>query len=141
SDPIARNLYRNFQTRIRERGERCAFICSGSVAIAIAGSSGQQRVALFPVCLKRATLHTSGEHVKVTVSEDEAWQLNPVLQAHLKGFGIQLPEGLSGDPVEATNLVRAQLGNRAQHVEADSYVGLFSSQQMVVQARLGEPLL
>src|SRR5205807_10003987 len=49
SDPIARNLYRNFQTRIRERGERCAFICSGSVEIAIAGSSGQQRVALFPV--------------------------------------------------------------------------------------------
>lgn len=27
SEPIARNLYKNFQTRIRERGEHCAFIC------------------------------------------------------------------------------------------------------------------
>ncbi|HXQ35917.1 MAG TPA: hypothetical protein VN843_18015, partial [Anaerolineales bacterium] len=44
-------------------------------------------------------------------------------------------------PPNATNWVRVQLGNRAQQVTTDSYVGLFSSQQMVVQARLGEPVL
>ena len=27
SDPIARNLFKNFQTRIRERGEHSGFIC------------------------------------------------------------------------------------------------------------------
>ena len=31
SEPIARNLYKNFQTRIRERGEHCAFICYGQL--------------------------------------------------------------------------------------------------------------
>ena len=53
SDPIARNLYRNFQTRIRESGEHCACICCGAVDKTIAGGVGQQpRVALFPDCLK-----------------------------------------------------------------------------------------
>ena len=41
SDPVARNLFRNFQMRIRERGEHCAFICYGSVELLIAGTSGQ----------------------------------------------------------------------------------------------------
>ena len=142
SDPIARNLYRNFQTRIRERGEHCAFICFGAVEMAIAGTTGQQqRIALFPVCLKRATLHTSGEHIKATVSEDEIWQLNPVLAAHVRGFGIDVKSDSSVHPQEATNWLKAQLGNRAQVVNDDSYVGLFSSQQMVVQERLREPLL
>ena len=35
SDPIARNLQKNYQTRIRERGERCAFVCFGSVEMVI----------------------------------------------------------------------------------------------------------
>src|SRR3990172_12871862 len=52
SEPIARNLYKNFQTRIRERGEHCAFICFGAVEMALAGGVGQQpRTTLFPVCL------------------------------------------------------------------------------------------
>lgn len=142
SDPIARNLHKNFQTRIRERGEHCAFICCGSVEMTIAGGVGQQpRTALFPVSLKRASLQTSGEQVKVTVDEEEPWQFNPVLQAHLKGFGIGISAGVLDDPVQSTNWVRSQLGNRALQVRADSYVGLFSSQQMVAQARLGEPSL
>lgn len=64
SDPITRNLYKNFQTRIRERGERCAYICSGSVEMTVAGGVGQQpRTSLFPVCLKRASLQKSGEQI------------------------------------------------------------------------------
>src|ERR1035441_7816614 len=56
-DPISRNLYKNYQSRIRERGERCAFICYGAVEMTIAGGQGQQpRTALFPVYLKRASL-------------------------------------------------------------------------------------
>ena len=137
SDPIARNLFKNFQTRIRERGEHCAFICSGAVEMTLAGAIGQQsRTALFPLCLKRAALQTSGTNVKVTVQEDEVWQFNPVLEAHLQGFGIHVPAGLADNPGEATNWVKAQLGNRASQVKTESYIGLFSSQQMVVQARL-----
>ncbi len=139
SDPVARNLYKNFQTRIRERGEHCAFVCSGSVRLTIAGGIGQQsREALFPICLKRASLHVTGEQIKVMVSEDEGWQFNPVLQAHLKGFGIGVPASCGDNPSQATNWVKAQLGNRASEVRAESHVGLFSSQQMVVQARLTE---
>lgn len=142
SDPISRNLHKNFQTYIRERGEHCAFVCSGSVEMTLAAGVGQQpRTALFPVCLKRATLHTSGEQIKATVSEDEVWQFNPVLAAHLKGFSIQVPASVADDPSQATNWVRSQLGNRASQVKGDSYVGLFSSQQMVIQARLTEPPL
>ena len=91
SEPIARNLYKNYQTRIRERGEHCAFICSGTVEMTLAGAVGQQpRAALFPVCLKRASFQTSGDKVKVTTSEDEAWRFNPVLEAHLRAFDIRL---------------------------------------------------
>ena len=50
ADPIARNLHKNYQTRIRERGEHCAFICSGSVEMIVAGGiEGKQRKQLFPV--------------------------------------------------------------------------------------------
>jgi hypothetical protein len=67
SDPISRNLYKNFQTRIRERGEHCAFICSGAVEMTVAGGLGQQpRTALFPVCLKPASLLAKGEHIRVS---------------------------------------------------------------------------
>lgn len=142
SDPIARNLYKNFQSRIRERGEHCAFICSGAVEMIVAGGVGQQpRAALFPVSLKRTTLQTSGEQISIVVADDEVWRLNPVLEAHLKGLGIGIPADLSDHPTQATNWLKAQLGNRASQVKPDSYVGLFSSQQMVVQARLGEPPL
>jgi very-short-patch-repair endonuclease len=142
SDPIARNLHKNYQTRIRERGERCAFVCSGSVEMIVAGGTdGKQRKQLFPVCLKRTSLQTSGDNIKAVVAEDEAWQFNPVLQAHLQGMAIAIPDSVMDNPVQATNWIRAQLGNRASQVTSDSYVGLFSSQQMVVQNRLTEPSL
>jgi very-short-patch-repair endonuclease len=142
SDPIVRNLHKNFQTRIRERGEHCAFICSGSVEMIVAGTTdGKQRKQLFPVCLKRASFQTSGDKIKAVVSEDEAWQFNPVLQAHLRGLTISIPASVSNNPVQATNWVKVQLGNRASQVTNDSYVGLFSSQQMVVQNRLTDPPL
>src|SRR5438128_622720 len=112
SDPVARNLYKNFQTRIRERGEHCAFICSGAVEMTIAGAIGQQpKAALFPVCLKRATLQISGELVKVTVSEDEPWQFNPVLEAHLKAFGIPVAPDFAQNTSQVIKWLRAQLGN------------------------------
>jgi very-short-patch-repair endonuclease len=142
SDPIARNLYKNFQTRIRERGEHCAFVCTGAIEMTIAGGIGQQaRTALFPVCLKRASLQTTGDKIKATVSDEEAWRFNPVLDANLRALGIKAAATIAEDPTKAINWVKAQLGNRASRVTADSYVGLFSSQQMVVQERLAEPPL
>ncbi len=142
SDPIARNLYKNFQTRIRERGERCAYICYGAVEMTIAGGASQPpRSALFPIWLKRASLQTSGDTVKVTVSDDILWQFNPVLSAHLRSdFGIIVTDALSKNQEQAADWLKAQLGNRAS-VRRDSYVGLFSSQQMVVQDRFEEPSL
>jgi very-short-patch-repair endonuclease len=142
ADPIARNLHKNYQTRIRERGERCAFICSGSVEMIVAGGTdGKQRKQLFPVCLKRSSLQTSGDKIKAIVADDEPWQFNPVLQAHLRGLAITVAESVMNDPVRATSWVRTQLGNRASQVTSESYIGLFSSQQMVVQNRLTDPPL
>jgi hypothetical protein len=143
ADPISRNLHKNYQTRIRERGEHCAFICSGSVEMIVAGAvDGRQRKQLFPVCLKRASFQTTGDKIKAVVADDETWQFNPVLQAHLREFAIKsIPASVTDNPAEATKWVRAQLGNRASQVMDDSYVGLFSSQQMVVQNRLTDPPL
>lgn len=143
SDPIARNLHKNYQTRIRERGEHCAFVCSGSVEMIVAGATdGKQRKQLFPVCLKRASFQISGDRIKAVVAEDETWQFNPVLKAHLLGLAIpSVPTSVADNPVQSTNWVKAQLGNRASQVTSDSYVGLFSSQQMVVQNRLTDPPL
>jgi len=142
SDPIARNLYKNYQTRIRERGEHCAFICYGAVEMIIAGGVGQQnRVAIFPVCLKRASLQISGDKIKIKIEDDEAWRFNPVLEPHLKKeFGIEISREIATNPSQATSYIKAQLGNRAS-VKPESYIGLFSSQQMRVQERLREPLL
>ena len=142
ADPIARNLQKNYQLRIRERGEHCAFVCLGSVEMPVAAAIGQQtKAALFPVCLKRATLQVIGDRVKTTVEEDETWEFNPVLAAHLRQLGIAMAPKAATNPLQATNWVRGQLGNRAIQVKTDSYIGLFSSQQMVVQHRLGEPAL
>lgn len=143
ADPISRNLHKNYQTRIRERGEHCAFVCSGSVEMIIAGATdGTQRKQLFPVCLKRASFQTSGDKIKVVVAEDEAWQFNPVLQTHLRALAIPpVPTSVADNPIQATDWVKTQLGNRASQVTSDSYVGLFSSQQMVVQNRLSDPPL
>ena len=89
SEPIARNLQKNYLTRIRERGEHCAFVCFGSVEMIVAGGTdGKQRKQLFPVCLKRASFQTSGDKIKAVVDEDDVWQFNPVLQAHLRGLTI-----------------------------------------------------
>ncbi|MFA6172804.1 MAG: AAA domain-containing protein [Kiritimatiellales bacterium] len=143
SEPVARNLHKNYQTRIRERGEHCAFICSGSIEMIVAGTTeGKQRKQLFPVCLKRASLETTGDKIKAVVSPDDAWQFNPVLQAHLRAMNIPaVPTTAADHPVHATSWVKAQLGNRASQVTSDCYVGLFSSQQMVVQNRLSDPPL
>ncbi|MFH1087482.1 MAG: hypothetical protein V1737_02705, partial [Chloroflexota bacterium] len=141
SDPIARNLYKNYQSRIRERGEHCAFVCCGAVEMTIAGAVGQQpRTALFPVCLKRASLEITGDKVKVTVSDEKVWEFNRVLQTHLHAFGITAIAGWPDNPERAIAWVKAQLGNRAS-VKPDCYVGLFSSQQMVLQQCLTEPSL
>jgi very-short-patch-repair endonuclease len=108
----------------------------------IAGAvDGKQRKQLFPVCLKRASFQTSGDKIKSVVSDDEAWQFNPVLQAHLRGLSISVPAAVADNPSQATSWVKAQLGNRASQVTTDAYVGLFSSQQMVVQNRLNDPPL
>jgi hypothetical protein len=108
----------------------------------IAGGVGRQpRAALFPGCLKRSSLQSNGDQVKATVSEDEVWQFNPVLEAHLRGFGIKIPAGLATNPDQAMNWLKAQLGNQASQVKSDGYVGLFSSQQMVLQNRLTDPPL
>lgn len=94
SDPVARNLEKNYRQRIRDRGEHSAFICSGAVEmIVVAGPDGKERKQLFPVCLKRASLKTSGANIKAVVADDEPWLFNPVLQAHLRGMAIQVPLG------------------------------------------------
>src|SRR5439155_8577727 len=130
ADPIARNLHKNYQTRIRERGEHCAFVCSGSVEMVIAGAAdGKQRKQLFPFCLKRASFQTSGDKIKAVVADEETWQFNPVLQAHLRALAVPpVPATVADNPLQATNWVKAQLGNRASQVTSESYVGLFSSQ-------------
>ena len=144
SDPIARNLLKNFKTRISERGEHCAYLSFGSVEIKIAGTAGQEdKTALFPVCLKKASLSATGQNIRAAVSDDENWLFNPVLKTHLQNFGIRVPEPLieDADPIALTSWVKSQLTNRAAKIDPVGYVGLFSSQQMVIQERFEDPRL
>jgi very-short-patch-repair endonuclease len=141
SDPIARNLLKNFKTRINERGEHCAFLCFGSVEITVAGGIDQQpRSALFPVCLKKASLSSSGQNVRASVADDESWLFNPVLKTHLRNLGIPVPDVLPERPHDMASWVKSQLTNRGA-VELGGYIGLFSSQQMVIQERFEDPRL
>jgi hypothetical protein len=137
SDPIVRHLFKNFQTRIRERGEHSAHVCAGSVAMTVSAGA-QNKSALFPICLRKISLFTSGEMIKAQIDEDDRWEINPVLRENLKTLGIIIPDGYTETPTEVTAWIRTQLSNRAQSVNTDYYVGLFSSQQMVVQSRLNE---
>ena len=142
SEPVARNLLKNFKTRISERGEHCAFLCFGSVEMKIAAAVGQEeKTSLFPVCLKKASLTAGGQNVRATVADDDGWLFNPVLKTHLRNLGIAVPETLAENPLDATNWVKSQLTNRAAKIEAAGYVGLFSSQQMVIQERFEDPRL
>jgi hypothetical protein len=144
SEPIARNLLKNFKTRISERGEHCAYLSFGSVEIKIAGTAGQEeKTALFPICLKKASLSATGQNIRATVSDDENWLFNPVLKTHLQNFGIRVPEPLieNSDPIALTSWVKSQLTNRAARIDPVGYVGLFSSQQMVIQERFEDPRL
>jgi very-short-patch-repair endonuclease len=138
SDPIARNLFKNFQTRIRERGEHSAFLAFGALEMTIAAGIGQQpRNALFPVILKKAILQSNNERIKAIISEDDEWQINPVLDTHLLSQNIKISSIASTSPDYIIRWLSAQLGNRGK-ATYDSYIGLFSSQQMVVQQRLSE---
>ena len=82
-----------------------------------------------------------GQNVRVSVADDENWLFNPILKTHLRNLGITVPETLPEHPLDATNWVKSQLTNRAAKVEPVGYVGLFSSQQMVIQERFEEPRL
>lgn len=138
SDPIARNLFKNFQTRIRERGEHSAFLTFGALEMTIAAGIGQQtRSALFPVVLKKAMLQSNNENVKAVIAEDDEWHINPVLDTHLLGQNIRISSVVSNSPDDIIGWLSAQLGNRGK-ATCDSFIGLFSSQQMVVQQRLSE---
>lgn len=138
SDPIARNLFKNFQTRIRERGEHSAFLTFGALEMTIAAGIGQQpRNALFPVILKKAMLQSNNERIKAIISEDDEWQINPVLDTHLLSQNIKISSVAANSPDNIIRWLSAQIGNRGKATYA-SYIGLFSSQQMVVQQRLSE---
>lgn len=141
-DPISRNLYKNFQTRLRERGEHAAFWTYGSietVIVAAAGEVQQEKKALFPVFMQKVDLKSDGSKIRVELFEDEKWIINPILAAHLKKFDITLPkEDLALDAL--VSYLKAQFGNRAE-VKQDSFIGLFSSQQMIVRERLADPIL
>ncbi|MEO5361637.1 MAG: AAA domain-containing protein [Nitrospirota bacterium] len=140
SEPISRNLYKNSQTRIREQGEHCSFICYGAVEITLAAGGGHLlKTALFPIFIKRVSLQKHGDNIKVKVpdADDEKWQFNPILKTHLHDLNIEPQFDTSDNPEPSANWLKGQLGNRAS-VTNDSYVGLFSSQNMLVQQRLKE---
>ncbi len=65
SDPIARNLLKNHDTLIRERGERAGFVGFGIIEVPLAaGADGRSKDAILPVCLKRTFLAKSADIIK-----------------------------------------------------------------------------
>ena len=139
TDPNMRKLDRTFGKRSPGRGEDEAFLCSGSVHLMIGdGVRHDPRPEFFPVCMKRATLYTSGAEVKARVSQDEGWQFNPDLDEHFRGLGIPVPPGITVNPARAANWVRRQLPYGASEVRTDIYIGLFRCEPRTDGAGLDE---
>ena len=123
-NPQARDLYRDFGTRLCGGGEDDAMLCWGSVKMMVGdGIRHDPRPALFPVCQKRTTLYTSGEQINARIAEDEAWQFNPPLEAHLSELGIAVPQDLAANPARAANWLKAQLQYGASEVTTEAYIG------------------
>ncbi len=106
-----------------------------------ASTDSTAKEGTLPVCLKRAALVKAGEFIKVRVDDEEEWFLNPLLNLHLPELGgkdftqqVQMPESF-------VSWLRAQLGNRVRALRSDGFVGLFSSQQMVIQGRFKDSRL
>lgn len=60
ADPISRNLFKNFQTRMRERGEHSAYWTFGSIETTIASTTFQNeqaKKALLPILVRRRILN------------------------------------------------------------------------------------
>ena len=140
-NPQARDLYRDFGTRLRGGGEDDAILCWGSVKMMVGdGLRHDPRPAHLPVCLKRATLYTSGEQINARVSEDEAWQFNPSLEAHLRELGITVPPDLAANPARAANWLKAQLGYGygAAEVATEAYIGRSGGDELLAEIRAAE---
>ena len=142
SDPIARNLLKNYETLIRERGEHAGFLGFGMIDMVLAAAAdGKAKEALLPVCLKKAALAKSGEIVRVTVNDDEAWFVNPLIGGALPELANKHFTEQAQAPENLVALLRAQLGNRVRTLKSEGFVGLFSSQQMVIQGRFKDSRL
>ena len=141
SDPVPRNLHKNFENYRRERGEHTAFIAHGSIAMKIAGSAWgkpeERKDALLPILLRRVKLVKVNDQIKADPDEEELWDINSVLPMFLRDSNITLPRLNQESIFSVVSWLRSQLGNRGQVDEA-SYIGLFSSQQKVIRERLME---
>lgn len=140
SDPIARNLYKNYDEKIRERGEQTGFLTIGSVEVILAGAAanGGKRSALMPVWLQRIDLRKKGENIHAVPSDEPIWDLNPELPAILQPLGIDTRKGPHEDQVRLLQWLSAQVGNRGRVDTTTSYVGCFSSQHLVIRERLAD---
>jgi very-short-patch-repair endonuclease len=138
-DPIARNLWKNYQEKIRERGEHTAYLTYGTVELTLAGTamSGAARTALMPIWLKRAELQQKDDRVIVKIDEDERWAKNQELAAPLQQLGIDWSSRTApGDQIAYNSWLAAQLSNRGKVAPAESYLGCFSSQHLVIREKI-----
>ncbi len=140
SDPIARNLYKNYDEKIRERGEQTGFVTLGSVEVSLAGATanGGKRSALLPVWLQRIGLRKQGEKIHAEPSDESIWDLNPELPSILQPLGIDTRKGPQEDQVSLLQWLSVQIGNRGRVETATSYIGCFSSQHLVIRERLAD---
>ena len=140
SDPIARNLYKNYDEKIRERGEQTGFYTLGSVELALAGTTagGNKRSALLPVWLRRVELRKKTERIVAEPGDEAAWTINPELSAALQPYGIDLRQAPKSDLAGFSQWCAAQLGNRGEVEAITNYLGCFSSQHLVIRERLND---
>lgn len=141
SEPIPRNLHKLFENYRRERGEHTAFMTHGSIAMKIAGTAWgrpeERKDALLPILLRRVSLVKAHDQIKAEPDEDELWEVNSVLPMFLRDFNITLQRRNQENIFSIVSWLRSQLSNRGQ-VDETNYIGLFSSQQKVIQERLTE---
>lgn len=139
-NPRTRALFHDIGQGLRRNGERDAlFLCCGSVKMMVGdGIHHDPRPAHFPMCLKRATLLTSDDQLKVSVSETDVWQLNPPLETQLTELGITIPPNIADNPARTALWLKTRLGYGASEVETDGFLGLSDAHGLAVKTQVHE---
>jgi hypothetical protein len=134
SDPIARNLYKNYDEKIRERGEHTGFLTHGSIEVILAGTTtkGSKRSALMPVWLQRIDLRKQSEKIVAQPVDDPLWDVEKeAMVAAISDAQRQRPPTRHGPALGAVHSIAARRAEPSSPDQTDPFAPIAPSKDSV----------